>query len=95
MFIDLIKSNEDKLLPNDRILDFRWDEARDTGFGNYSQEPPGMIYYPVMVVSRSVEETDDEYFKRMKRNEDNKKAIEQKEKLEYLRLKAKYENDGI
>ena len=38
-------------------------------------------------------ETDDEYFKRMKEEAQRNKDIEERERLEYLRLKAKFEQN--
>lgn len=47
--------------------------------------------YPVIVVNRPRPETDDEYFARLKKQENINKQKEESERLEYLRLKAKFE----
>lgn len=61
------------------------------GFGSMEMEPVmGTSYY--LYYSYFSPETDEEFEARMIYQEKRKKEIEEQEKLEYLRLKAKFEN---
>jgi len=83
------------LLPDDIIDEFKYDKIIKTepGFA-CTDDPdnyPKTYYAPSVVVVRPRLENDEEYSNRMKRNEHSKKETEEREKLEYLRLKAKFE----
>lgn len=80
------------LLDTDRVIAFDWKEWDDVPFGSNDGEPK-TYYSPCVVVLRKRPETDDEYFKRMKEETQRKKDVEERERLEYLRLKAKFESN--
>ena len=81
--------------PEDKILGVCiWEhEQGPAGFGSMDDDydEHKIIRTPVVRVLRSRPETDEEYSKRIKNQESNKKNSEEREWLEYLRLKAKYE----
>jgi len=78
------------LLKTDRVLNFTWRE--ETSAVPFSCDDTERTYYTFyIIVARKRPETDDEYFKRVKIEEDRKKEFEERERLEYLRLKAKFE----
>ncbi len=84
------------LLDTDKIVAFDWKKWESKGgFGSYSEEDEGTktYYSPCVVVLRKRQETDDEYFKRMKEETQRNKDVEERERLEYLRLKAKFEQE--
>ena len=67
-------------------------EQKESGFGSMKSEDELDTYLiPKITVIRQRPETDDEYFQRMKEEEDRVRIKEEGEKLEYLRLKAKFE----
>ena len=74
------------ILSTDIFNGVTWHDSK-SGFG-YSDESP-TYYHPYVLVYRERLETDDEYFQRMKQEA----VREEKEYLEYLRLKAKYEKE--
>jgi len=82
------------LLPADQIDDLIWDEMKESGFMKLDFDPdhPKIFYTPSIIVIRPRPENDEEYEARMKRDEENRKTTEERERLEYLRLKAKFEN---
>lgn len=86
---EMIKDCKD-FLPGDIIVKWKHGEQTGSTFGGMDNEERTW-YWPIIVVQRKVEETDDEYFNRIKSEERIKKEFEQKERLEYLRLKAKFE----
>jgi len=71
-------------LPTDIVTGISWDEEE-------YDEDSGISL--VLVVLRSREETDEEYLKRLKNEEDLEKMREENEWNQYKRLKAKYEAD--
>jgi hypothetical protein len=78
------------ILPDDVIDSIIYMERTGGGgFGFGSEDDT--FYFPVLRVSRLVLESDEEYTKRMKEKAVAQKAFEDKEHLEYLRLKAKFE----
>jgi len=80
------------LLDTDRVIALDWKKWDTVPFGSYDGE--SVTYYsPCVVVLRKRPETDDEYFKRMKEETQRNKDIEERERLEYLRLKAKFESN--
>lgn len=82
--------NSIALLPTDKIVQFKWKE--DTYIPPFSMDDQEITNYTFcVVVSRTREETDEEYFNRLKKEEQQKAEFEKKERLEYLRLKAKFD----
>ncbi len=92
------------LLPDDVVEDITWDVKKGeySTWGQMDDEPARTYtHYSILVtVKRWREETDDEYLERMRKikvDEDKKvaeqKLTNEKEKLEYLRLKAKFEEN--
>lgn len=71
-------------LPTDIVIGISWDDDE-------SDEDGGDIL--VLIVNRSREETDEEYLKRLVEREEMKKNYEKREYHDYVRLKAKYENN--
>lgn len=75
------------VLPDDIVTGLRWD---------YEDESDDAVLK--LIVHRKREETDMEYLNRIKYEDDKKLAeeqlIEQRDRYEYERLKAKYESDG-
>jgi hypothetical protein len=70
--------------------------AERSGFyqAEFSMNEEEQYYHHwAFVVRNQRDETDDEYYERLKKHEQNLKQIEEKEKLEYLRLKAKFEGE--
>jgi len=84
---ELLKTEGIKL--TDIVDGFSWDEERAGLFSYDNTEET--VDIPIIVVKRSREETDEEYLERMKQDAVLKKSKEEREKLEYLRLKAKFE----
>ena len=83
-----------KLLPGDQINGIMWVEHEYStgGFGGMDYEPDERVeWYPAIVVVRPRPETDEEFEKRMKKKATFDEQNLEKEKLEYLRLKAKFE----
>lgn len=63
-----------------------------SGFApSWGGEQDDYYRYPVIIVKNKRPETDDEYFTRLKKEEADKKVQEERDRLEYLRLKAKFE----
>lgn len=80
------------LQETDKIIDLHWKEEKESGFGSLAYEDELETYMiPEISISRKRQETDEEYLKRNREEADRIKRIEEKEKLEYLRLKAKFE----
>lgn len=89
------------ILVTDKVLQIGWHEKTNQlggGIGGCSmsewEDTPKeeIVYTPTIVVIRKRPETDDEFYKRMKRKTDFDQKNIEKKKLEYLRLKAKFEN---
>ncbi len=90
MLIEAVKN----IQPTDHILSIehvkRDPNERNIGFGmDYDENKD--YYVPTLFYTRWTEETDEEYTKRIQEKERMIKQQEEKDKLEYLRLKAKYE----
>jgi hypothetical protein len=83
------------ILDTDRVIGFGWKTWQDRHFMSMDDEGEKTFYAPCIIVLRKRPETDDEYFKRMKEDEQRKKDINERERLEYLRLKAKFENEEL
>lgn len=72
-------------------------ETTDIVIGiTYKPHPPDEInsehrFIPYVTVLRDVEETNNEFLKRMQEEENELKENEERDRLEYLRLKAKFE----
>ena len=81
----------DKLLPTVIQGVFHDKSERGVTFGYDPDDSTSSYYAPVVVVTRQVVETDEEYMDRISAEERRKEEIESKEHLEYLRLRAKYE----
>jgi hypothetical protein len=75
------------VLPNDVFLGHTWEYKEVAGFGSEAKT----YRVPFLVIRRQREETDDEYLLRLKGVEKILRQENEKEYLEYLRLKAKYE----
>jgi hypothetical protein len=73
--------------PTDRVLGFTYRETKGVGFNE-----DHTYYYPALIVIRRRSETDEEYLIRQREEEQRNKETFEREKLEYLRLKAKFEN---
>lgn len=83
------------LLPDDVIHEFTYAVTiqHEPEFGNidYDEEYPKSYYTPSIIVIRPRPENDEEYSARMKDKVTIEMQKERHEKLEYLRLKAKFE----
>lgn len=82
------------ILDTDRIIGFEWKIWEEKPFMSMEDEMK-TFYAPCIIVLRKRPETDEEYFKRMKEDEQHKKDVDERERLEYLRLKAKFENEEL
>ncbi len=86
----LFKNIKNLQLDDDiEIVDFKRTKITPSGFMRLDEPVP----YNAMVLTTKIQvpETDEEYSARIKQQEFSKKQTEEKEKLEYLRLKAIYE----
>jgi hypothetical protein len=79
--------------PGDIIKSFIYKEHSGPSFLS-TDDGDVRSYSPVVVVERKVVETDEEYFARMKQEETLKKQTDERERLEFLRLKAKFEPES-
>lgn len=80
-------------LPTDTYGGIHFQDEKQWGFGSMSTEDEAETFEVAkMKVYRERSENDTEYFARMKRNAEQEKSNLEKERLEYLRLKAKFEN---
>jgi hypothetical protein len=90
---DLIKV--EGVCPNDKITHLGWVEEKVTGFGGgYDIDNEEIEYIFYITVTRSRLETDEEFAGRMQDEENRRKGQEEQERLEYLRLRAKYETSN-
>ena len=80
-----------ELLPTDIITGIAYDMSEGTSFGS-NDDNTTRSYAPVVIVTREVSETDEEYMERISIDERRKEEVENREYLEYLRLCAKYKN---
>jgi hypothetical protein len=79
-------------LPSDIIWKFYYKEVKESGmFSMKMEDELRDVYCPMMEVVRKRPETDDEFIQRKSRDQVNKNTLDEKDKLEYLRLKAKFE----
>jgi len=85
---DLIKI--EGILPDDSVKMIEWKLQEFPNFG-YSEPNNSQYYVPYLVVEREVEETDEQYLERMREEAKNNKEKEDEERLLYLKLKAKFE----
>lgn len=77
---------------------YGWARRRGTTpvWGGDQNEPEQYYNYPVLIVVSYRDETDEEYFNRIKEEEFLKKAREDSDRTLYLKLKAKFEpNNNI
>ena len=88
------------ILVTDKILQIGWREQTHQlggGIGGLSMSEWEVApeeetdYTPTIIVIRKRPETDGEFYKRMKQKSDFDERNLEREKLEYLRLKAKFE----
>jgi len=85
--------NTKGFLPTDIFSDIEWHSEKEDGFARLCTENELVIYrIPKLVVLRIREETDEEYSRRINSYENYRKQKEKIEYDEYLRLKAKFEN---
>lgn len=83
------------ILPSDKVIGLGFfEEKKGGGFGISEEEAQETVYVPCLVIIRPRPETDEEYLKRMRDKEEFISYQEEKERLEFLRLKAKFEPDG-
>ncbi len=81
------------LEPSDKLVDLYWKEQIESGFGSMKMEDELETYLiPMIRIRRNRPETDEEYSERFAEEEKRKKEIENKEWLEYLRLKGKFKD---
>ena len=86
--------NTERLKPTDIIIDFFYKEEKENGFASMKTEDELETYYtPSVTVIRKRPENDEEYSQRMQLEASAKKQQEEKERLDYLRLKAKFEGN--
>ena len=87
---ELMKTKD--VLPTDIISEIGYRTEKENGFGSMKREDElEDIHIPTLVVKRDRLETDEEFLKRKQSDETFKKQQEEKDKLEYLRLKARFE----
>ena len=80
------------ILPTDIVHEISYIEHDETlPFGMEPIDEEVTYYTPSVIIIRPRPETDDEYLGRMKTEGAWEKTKEANERLEYLRLKAKYE----
>lgn len=80
------------LKDDDVIVDIRWKKQKESGFMSMKMEDElRELYFLYIDVKRKRPETDEEYSKRQSEQVKRQKEIDEREKLEYLRLKAKFE----
>lgn len=80
------------VLPTDIISEVGYRTEKENGFGSMKMDDElEDIHIATLVVIRNRPETDDEFLKRQKEKNNFQHNIEEREKLEYLRLKAKYD----
>jgi hypothetical protein len=80
------------VLPTDTVWHFYYKEEKESGmFSMKMEDELRNVYRPMMEVVRRRPETDDEYLERKAKFQNLKNQTEEKERLEYLRLKAKFE----
>ena len=91
LFEQLFKMDK-KPLPTDKIVELTHKGYEAQSWGMSEDDSTTTYYVPIIIVERVEEETDDEYSTRMKREEATRINTEKNERLEYLRLKAKFEN---
>lgn len=78
---------------NEEVIDLKkLSGFRESGWGMDRDSEPVHFCHCVLVLKSYRLETDDEYFARQKREKEFKHNSEEREKLEYLRLKAKFES---
>lgn len=80
------------VLPDDIIDNIFYKEERETGMFSLKMEDElEMLYIPTLEVIRKRPETDEEFLHRKQGEQKVKNDTEKRERLEYLRLKAKFE----
>lgn len=89
---DLMKI--DGIIPSDVIVNFYWETGEGTKFGGYEEgEQDSTHYTPMVTVKRRRLENDKEFELRMLTEAKKRQKEDEEDKLEYLRLKAKFENN--
>ncbi len=80
-----------EVLPTDILNDISFKKEEGSGFGLMSEDDIKSYYVPTLTIIRERPETDDEFLKRKQDEELINAQNTEKERLEYLRLKAKFE----
>jgi len=85
---------KDKLIENDVIKGFRWEEI-DANQNPFSMampdDPPNYQYILYLILERKRLENDEEFVERLRKEEQRKQEQEKQDRETYLRLKAKFE----
>lgn len=82
------------VLPTDIVSEVGYRKVKESGmFSMKMEDELETLDVATLVVIRNRPETDEEYFQRQQREETQRNQILEREKLEYLRLKAKFENN--
>lgn len=77
---------------DDKVHDIIWKKEEQINFGSEDIEnEDNIVMVPKLFVTRKRKETDKEYLDRKRIEENQNKINEERDKLEYLRLKAKFE----
>jgi hypothetical protein len=80
----------------DGIYSFRWEKRQlpSSGFGfPDDDDSPKYVYDLIVTVIRKLEETDAEYYDRMREIAAKEKQDKEQRYLQYLKLKAEFENE--
>lgn len=88
---DLIETNGP--LSSDTLDSFYYKEEISKNWSDDMEDKEHSFFIPTVIVIRPRLENDDEYFTRMKAEETIENEKNEKERLEYLRLKAKFEKE--
>lgn len=78
-----------KILSDDRVVGIHWTKST----GGFGYEEGQTFYCPNIWVIRKRLENDEEFTKRMKEKVQREKQNEDRERLEYIRLREKYQNN--
>lgn len=90
---DLIETKD--ILPTDIVIGVEYKKEQESGMFSMKMEDELEYYYtPTIIAKRIRPETDEEYFTRKSQEQKRIEKTEEQERLEYLRLKAKFEPDS-